>query len=59
MAVTCMDLSGAFVMVDKDILLHVLNKVFGITDTALKWFESYIRPRNFRVSVSGKTSAEK
>ena len=23
------------------------------------WFESYLRPRNFRVSVNGKTLAEK
>ena len=59
MAVTCMDLSAPFDMVDHDILLHVLNKGFGIMDTALKWFESYLRPRNFRVSVNGKTSAKR
>ena len=57
MAVTCMDLSAAFDMVDHNIFLHILNKVFGIMDTALKWFECYLRPRNFRVSVNGKTSA--
>ena len=57
MQVTCMDLSVAFDMVDHDILLHVLNKAFGIMDTPLKWFESYLRHRNVRVSVNGKTSA--
>ena len=45
-------------MVDHDILLHVLNKVLGITETAVKWFESYLTPSNFRVSCNGKTSAE-
>ena len=41
-------------MVDHGILLHVLNKVFGITDTVLKWFASYLRPRNLRLSANGK-----
>ena len=59
MSVTCMDLSAAFDMVDNEILLHVLNNVFGIMDTSLKSFESYLRPRNFRVSVNVKTSAER
>ena len=58
MAVTYMDISAAFDTVDHDILLHVLNKVFGITDTALKWCESDLRPRNFRVSFNGKASAD-
>ena len=31
-----MDLSAAFDKVDHDILLHVLQGKFGITDTALK-----------------------
>ena len=59
MAVTCMDLSAIFDTVNHDIPLHVLNNVFGIMYTALKWFESYLRPRNYRVSVNGKTSAER
>ena len=58
MAVKCMDHSAAFDTVAHDILLNVLNKVahdillnvlnkvFGIMDTALKWFESYLIPRN-------------
>ena len=36
MAVTHIDLSAAFDMVDHNILLHVLNKVFGVTDIVLK-----------------------
>ena len=54
-----MDLSAASDMVDHDILLHDLNKVFGITDTVLKWSESFLIPRNFRVSINGKTSAQR
>ena len=58
-AAICMDPSAAIDIVDHDILLHVLNKVFGRMDTALKWFESYLRPRNFRASGNGKTSAKR
>ena len=52
------DLSAAFNTVDY-ILLHVVNNTFGIMDTALKWFESCLRPRNFTVNVNGKTLAER
>ena len=59
MSVTCLNLSAAFDKVDHNILLHVLNKDFGIMNNALKWFENYLRPRNFRVSVNGKASVER
>ena len=55
-----MDLLATFDMVDHDFQLQILNKAFGKMNTALKWFESYVRPRNQSgVSVNGKTSAER
>ena len=42
-----------------DILLSVLENKFGKKDVALKWFESYLRPRSFKVSISSTYSAEK
>ena len=50
-AVVTLDLSAAFNTVDHDILLHVLEKQFGITDTAKKWYHSYLKPREFRVLI--------
>ena len=46
------DLLAAFDTVDYDILLNVLNKYYRIAGTALKWFESYLRPRGLQVSIS-------
>ena len=51
-----MDLSAAFDTVDHDILLSVLSKRFGITDRALEWVDSYLRPRNFSVVINNATS---
>ena len=55
-AMVVMDFSAAFDTVDHDILLSVLENKFGIKDVALRWFESYLRPRSCNVSIS---SAEK
>ena len=48
-----MDLSAAFNTVDHGILLDVLNKQFGVRGTALKWFDSYLHPRDCKVYVNG------
>ena len=45
------DLSTAFDTVDHSILIAVLRTRFGITDTALSWFESYLHPRYCKVNV--------
>ena len=37
--------SAAFNMADHNILLKILESQFGITNTALKWFNSYLRLR--------------
>ena len=50
-AIVAIDLSAALDTVDHTILLDVLDKKFGITNVALEWFSSYLRPRNLRVNV--------
>ena len=55
-AIVILDLSAAFDTVDHDLLVDVLEKRFGITGTARKWYESYLRPRSFRVEVGKERS---
>ena len=50
-AVVILYLSAAFVTVDHDLLLDVLEKGFGITDAARKWYPNYLKPRKFRVLI--------
>ena len=45
------DLSAAFDMVNHNTLLSILEKWFGVHDTCLAWFESYVKPRYCRVNV--------
>ena len=45
------NLSAAFDTVDWSILLDCLQYQFGITGSALKWFEQYLRPRYCKVNV--------
>ena len=37
-----LDFTAAFDTVDHSLLLDVLEKSFGITDSCLKWFDSYL-----------------
>ena len=46
-----LDLSEAFDMVDHGILLKILENQFRVTDTALRWFNNYLRPRSFKVHI--------
>ena len=51
-----LDLSAAFATVDYSILLKILNKLFGFCDQALKWFDTYLQPRWFKVCIDGNYS---
>ena len=48
MSLVAIDLCAAFDMVDHTILLRILNNKYGITEQALKWFDSYLQPRSFQ-----------
>ena len=57
-AVLIMDLSAAFDTADHDLLLNVLHRKFGITNTALRWYNNFIKPRKSRVCINGSYSSE-
>ena len=57
-ALTALDLSVAFDTVDHEILIEVLEHQFGITNSALNWFKTYLYPRKFIVDVDGHHSRE-
>ncbi len=51
-----LDLTAAFYTVDHIILLKHLHNTVGLTDHALKWFESYLSDRSEHVSLGGSKS---
>ena len=53
---TLLALSAAFDTIDHDLLLNRLRDVFGIRDTALAFFWSYLNGRKQIVSVLGRKS---
>ena len=52
-----LDLSAAFDTVDHQVLLCVLSDRFGISVTALNWFESYLSDRTQSFVYTGHTTA--
>ena len=52
------DLSATFDTIDQDLLLSILSKKFGVVNNALKWFDSYLRPRRFQVQIDDTKSKE-
>ena len=55
---TLLDLSAAFDTIDHNILLHRLKHTFGISDSALSWFRSYLSDRTQIVTVNSLSSDE-
>ena len=58
-ACALLDLSAAFDTVDWDLLLYILRNRYGVEGEALQWYDSYLRPRSFKVKVNNTTSSEK
>ena len=56
MSLTVLDLSATFDTVDHSILTSTLQNTFGIDELALKWFNSYLQPKSFKVAVNGQYS---
>ena len=51
-----LDLSAAFDTIEHPILLNILQQDFGVTGTALNWFDSFLSGRKQLILVGDKTS---
>ena len=57
--VMALDLSAAFNTVGlHEILSNVLKHNFGLEDTVLNWFNSYLNPRSCKVNIGKEYSSE-
>ena len=57
-ALMSLDLSAAFDTVDHEIILRVLQRRVGIEGSCLDWFNTYLRPRFYKVNVGKAYSNE-
>ena len=55
-ALALLDFSSAFDTIDHPILVHCLHTDFGLTDTVLQWFSSYLTDRTHYVALSNHCS---
>ena len=53
-----LDMSAAFDTIPHHLFLARLKRTFGISSTALQWFESYFEERYQRVTIQGEMSDE-
>ena len=55
--VMMLDLSAAFDTIDGHLLTKTLNVRFGVTETALRWFESHLSGRTYHVRIGTAASS--
>ena len=55
--VIVLDMLAAFDIIDHDLLLDILCKRFGIAETALQWYQSYLRPQGMKVHINDAYSS--
>ena len=58
-AVMALHLSVAFDTVDHEILSSVLEHNFGLEDTILNWFNSYLNHRSCKVNIGEEYSSKR